>query len=103
MRITGRLGLWRELIAQNARDGHGLERGAHNVGGTRSVRIVRSLGLQQLRVRENDAQLIVQAMKECPQVANIWGFKAIPNHFHARPPTSGPKIAGRRVAATANR
>ncbi len=99
----GRLGVWRELIAQNARDGHCLERGAHDVGRTRPVRIVSRLGLQQLRMRENDAQLIVQAMKECPQVANIWGFEAILNHFHARPPTSGPKLAGRRVAATANR
>lgn len=69
------------MIAQNACDRHRLERGADDMRGTCPVRIIRCFGFEQLGVRQDDSQLIVQAMKQGPKIADVWGFEAIFNHF----------------------
>lgn len=42
---------------------HGFERGGHHLRGPRPVLVLIAFGLEKLRVREDDAELIVQAME----------------------------------------
>jgi len=93
----------RNVIAQNARHGHGFERGPDNMGRARPIGLVVRLRLQQFCVRQDDPELIVQPVKQGTKIADAGGILAIFDHCHARPPTSGPMSAGRPAAATASR
>lgn len=53
-----------DRLAQFARDGHGLERGADDLRRARLLRGVLGLGLEQLGVREYHAELVVQPVEE---------------------------------------
>jgi hypothetical protein len=46
------------------------------------MRIVRGLGFEKFGVRQNHTQLVVQAMKQSPKIADFWGPHAIFDHFH---------------------
>ena len=43
---------------------HGLERARDHLGRAATTRVVRSFGFQELRVREDDSQLVVQTVEE---------------------------------------
>jgi hypothetical protein len=60
---------WRgpDLLANLARRGHCLERGADDLRGTGATRFVGRLGLEQLRVREDNAKLVAQAVQQLAQ------------------------------------
>ncbi len=77
-----RLNVGRDVVAQNARDGHGFERRADDMRCTRSPGIVGRLGFEELRVRQDHAKLVVQAMQKSTKIANLQRG-AILNHFHA--------------------
>ena len=49
----------------------------HDCRRARTLRVVWRFGLQEFRVGQNDAQLIVQTVKEGPKIARIWGIRAI--------------------------
>lgn len=50
---------------------HRFEDAAHDLGSPRTIDVVGSLGLEELGVGEDDAELIVQAMEEKPQVIRL--------------------------------
>lgn len=50
--------------------------------GARPMRIIERLGLEQFGVRENDAELIVQAMKQCAEIAGFGNVHAMVDHRH---------------------
>lgn len=56
------------MLSNDARRAHRIERARHDLGGACPTGVVGDLGLEQLRVREDDAKLVVEAMKELPQV-----------------------------------
>lgn len=47
---------------------HRFEGGGYYLGGPGAVLVLIALGFEQLRMRENDAKLIVQAMEQLAQV-----------------------------------
>ena len=47
---------------------HGVERARHELGGARAVRGVGRFRFEQLGVRQDDAELIVQPVEEHPQI-----------------------------------
>jgi len=51
------------MTADFARGAHGIQRARNQLGGARAIGGVDGLGLQQLRVRQNDAQLIIQPVE----------------------------------------
>ena len=51
-----------------ARGAHGIQRARDELRGARTIGGVRRLGLQQLRVGQNDAQLIIQPVEQHAQV-----------------------------------
>jgi hypothetical protein len=75
-------------LAQDARDRQGFERSADHMRRPLAVGIVRRLGFEQFRVGEDDAQLIVEAMKESGKIARIQGGRAIFSHGPQREPES---------------
>ena len=50
---------------------HRLERAGHNLAGARAVNVIRRLRFEELGIREDDAELIVQAVEEETQ---LWRF-----------------------------
>ena len=73
-------------LAQDARDRERLERSADHMRRPQAVGIVRRLGFEQLRVGENDAQLVVEAMEESGKIARIQDGRAIFSHGPQREP-----------------
>ncbi len=63
--------LWVDCRTGNSPDffrgTHGFEGAGDDLAGARAADIVSRLGFEQLGVREDDAELIVQAMEEEPQ------------------------------------
>ena len=59
-------GFWRRagLAADFFRCAHGVESAGDDLGGASAIHLVRCFRLEQLGVRENDAELIIEAMKE---------------------------------------
>jgi len=55
-------------LPQFARHRHGLERGVHNLRRPRLLRRVVRLGLDQLGVREDHAELVVESVKEFTRI-----------------------------------
>jgi hypothetical protein len=70
------------LIPQDAGHCHRLERGADDVRRTRPVSVVESFRFEQLRVRQDDPKLIVEAMQESAKIAELGGIVATFDHFH---------------------
>jgi hypothetical protein len=59
------LGFWRTREASNLRCGPDrLERARHNLSGARAIHVIGGLGLEQLRVREDDPKLVVETVEE---------------------------------------
>ena len=69
-----------ETVAENPRDREGLERGAHDMRRAHAVGVVRRLGGEELGVGEDDAQLIIEAMKERGKIARLESGRAIFSH-----------------------
>lgn len=62
-----------DAVADRAGDAHRFERRGHDLGGTRALVLIGQLRLEQFRMREDDAQLVVQAVEEQAQIARIVG------------------------------
>jgi len=103
-----------ETVAEGACDRQGFERGADDMRRTHAVGVVRRLGGEELGVGEDDAQLIIEAMKERRKIARVEGGRAIFSHGpqgkkhefllkkDATRPSSATTSAGRQAAATTN-
>ena len=59
-RVGGRRG----DVTKIADRAHGFERAGHHLGGAGAVQRIGHLGLEQLGMREDDAELVVQAVEE---------------------------------------
>ena len=57
-----------DLPAQCARGRHRFKRGADNLRGSRTIRVVCRFGFQEFGVGEDDAQLIVQMVKQSAKI-----------------------------------
>ena len=69
------VGGWYEVVPQVADGGHRLERACHHLGGSRAIGGVLQFGLEQFGVGEDDAQLVVEPMKEEAEfwrVDHVW-------------------------------
>jgi hypothetical protein len=42
--------------------------------------VVGEFAFEQLGVREDDSELIIEAVEECSKIARIWGIRAIFGH-----------------------
>jgi hypothetical protein len=71
-------------ITQDACHREGLERSADHMGRTSAIRVVGGLGFNQLSVREDDPELVVQAVEESGKIANVRGSRAIFGHSRGR-------------------
>ena len=60
------------VTANFLRRPHRLERTGHHLRGARAVNVVDRFGFEQLGVREDDPQLIVQAMEQEPQLRRFF-------------------------------
>ena len=67
---NGKFGVWGTSAATSnfASGRHRVEDTRHNLRGARPTRFVRELRFEQLGIRENDAELIVQAVKEKAEI-----------------------------------
>jgi hypothetical protein len=59
------------MVADFFDSAHRFERARHNLGGARPMRGILSLGFEQLGVREDDPELIVESMKEQAQFGRL--------------------------------
>ena len=75
------LEIGRELISEDAGDRHRFERCPDHMGRPSAVRVVGRLRFEQLRVRENHSELIVQAMQKGAKIAERGGVVATFDHF----------------------
>ena len=73
-------GLELRALAQDARHRQRLERGADDMRCTHTIGIVWRLGRKELGMGEDDAQLIIEAMKESGKIARFLGGRAIFSH-----------------------
>jgi len=60
---------WFGQLSNRFRRAHGVERARHQLRGSRPVQVISRLCLEQLGVGQDDAELVVEAMEEQPQVA----------------------------------
>ena len=97
-------GLLAEAEADFACGGHRVEHAGNDLRGTRAAHLVGGFRFEQLRVRENDSELIVEAMKEEPEVAGIFtgGSGAILSrrHHDASLRVSSPDRPGSRQSVS---
>jgi hypothetical protein len=56
------------MLADLTGGAHGFERARHDLRGARAMKVVGRLRLEQLGVRQDDAQLVVQAVEEEAQI-----------------------------------
>ena len=72
---------------------HGFERARHDLRGARAMGVVLGLGFEQLGVREDDPELIVETMKEKTQFGRLVHRSSRDQFFDAEP-------AGRHAPAS---
>lgn len=60
-----------KMLPEDPGHRHRFERCTNHMRRPRAMRIVRRFGLEQFRMREDDAQLIVQAMKQDLQIVDL--------------------------------
>jgi hypothetical protein len=73
--MTGKLRFWQSLLrlhrtdeASNLRSSpHCLERAGHDLGRARAAHLIAGLGLEELGMREDDPELVVEAVEERTQ------------------------------------
>jgi hypothetical protein len=70
-------------IPDRSRNCHRVEGRSDNLGRARTFRVVVSFPFEKLRVRQDDAKLIIEAVQECAKIAVIWGIRAIFGHKRA--------------------
>ena len=83
-KLTAELQFWWDLLGFDRiaceltdllRRTHRIERAGDNLGSARPIHVIGRLRFEQFRVREDDPQLVVQAMKEQTQIgAGFHGF-----------------------------
>ena len=87
------------LVADLFRGAHGVEHLRDDLRRTSAADVVHGLDLQELGARQDDPQLVVQAVKEDPEVPTglkrrVRGNRGLPELVHAWEPV------GRTVAVT---
>ncbi len=58
----------RDLLANQARSAHGINDAGDDLRDAGPLAIARGLRFEQLRVRKNDPQLVIELMKQRPQL-----------------------------------
>lgn len=69
-----------EAIPERSRNCHRVEGGADDLRRAHTFRVTVSFAFEQLRMREDDAELIIEAVKKYSKIARIRGVRAIFSH-----------------------
>lgn len=61
-------------LSDGPSEAHAFERRLNHLPGAVALRVAGRLGMQQLGVREDDAELVIQAVKEALQICRFEGL-----------------------------